>query len=105
MPREGKAKGDYRLDDPVVALKGGESEKVAIKPGDPLGSEFVRLILLPPDDDDVMPPKGKEALTGEEVLTIIRWIQRALRSRRALRLRQAGRGSSRVAAAFVKAHG
>jgi len=71
-----KQKGDYRLDDPVVALKGGESEKVAIKPGDPLGSEFVRLILLPPDDDDVMPPKGKEALTGEEVLTIIRWIQK-----------------------------
>jgi hypothetical protein len=23
-----------------------------------------------------MPPKGKEALTGEEVLTIIRWIQK-----------------------------
>ncbi len=71
-----KQKGDYRLDDPVVALKGGESEKVAIKPGDPLGSEVVRLILLQPDDDGVMPPKGKEALTGDEVLTIIRWIQK-----------------------------
>lgn len=71
-----KQKGDYRLDDPVVALKGGESGKAAIHPGDPLGSEFVRLILLPTDDDDVMPPKGKEALTGEEVLTIIRWIQK-----------------------------
>lgn len=71
-----KQKGDYRLDDPVVALKGGESGKAAIKPGDPLGSEVVRLILLQPDDDGVMPPKGKEALTGDEVLTIIRWIQK-----------------------------
>ncbi|MEO6786717.1 MAG: c-type cytochrome domain-containing protein, partial [Chthoniobacteraceae bacterium] len=71
-----KQKGDYRLDEPVVALKGGESGKAAIKPGDPLGSELVRLILLPPDDDDVMPPKGKEPITGEEVLTIIRWIQK-----------------------------
>lgn len=71
-----KQKGDYRLDDPAVALKGGESGKAAIKPGDPLGSEFLRLILLPTDDDDVMPPKGKEAMTAEEVLTIIRWIQK-----------------------------
>ncbi|MEO6739694.1 MAG: c-type cytochrome domain-containing protein [Chthoniobacteraceae bacterium] len=71
-----KQKGDYRLDDPVVALKGGESGKAAIKPGDPLGSEVVRLILLPTDDDDVMPPKGKEAMSAEEVLTIIRWIQK-----------------------------
>lgn len=92
-----KQKGDYRLDDPVIALKGGESEKTAIKPGDPLGSEFVRLILLQPDDDGVMPPKGKEALTGDEVLTIIRWIQKGRHSRRPHRLQPAGRGGSRVA--------
>lgn len=71
-----KQKGEYRMDDPVIALKGGESEKAAIKPSDPLGSELVRLILLPPGDDDIMPPEGKEPVTAEEALTIIRWIQK-----------------------------
>lgn len=71
-----KQKGDYRMDQPEIALKGGESEKTAIKPGDPLGSELVRLILLPPGDDEIMPPEGKESVTAEEALTIIRWIQK-----------------------------
>lgn len=71
-----KQKGDYRLDQPEVALKGGESGKEAIKPGDPMASELVRLILLPPDDDEIMPPEGKESLTADEVLTLIRWIQK-----------------------------
>ena len=71
-----KQKGDYRLDQADLALKGGESGKLAIKPGDALGSELVRLILLPPGDDDIMPPSGKEAVTPEETLTIIRWIQK-----------------------------
>lgn len=71
-----KQKGEYRMDQPEIALKGGESEKTAIKPGDPLGSELVRLILLPPGDDEIMPPEGKEPVTAEEALTIIRWIQK-----------------------------
>jgi uncharacterized membrane protein len=71
-----KQKGEYRLDQAGVALAGGESGKTAIKPGDPLASELVRLILLPPGDDDVMPPEGKEPMNAEETLTIIRWIQK-----------------------------
>jgi uncharacterized membrane protein len=71
-----KQKGEYRLDQPDVALAGGESGKAAVKPGEPLSSELVRLILLPPGDDDIMPPDGKEPVTAEEALTIIRWIQK-----------------------------
>lgn len=70
-----KQRGDYRLDDPVIALKGGESGDPAIKPGDPLGSHLVRLIVLPPDDDDVMPPAGKLALSPEEIGRVIQWIK------------------------------
>ena len=70
-----KQKGEYRLDQKEIAFKGGESGKVAIKPGEPLQSHLVNLVLLPPDDDDVMPPKGKRALTSDEVMTLIRWIQ------------------------------
>jgi hypothetical protein len=70
-----KQKGGYRLDQPELALKGGDSDKVAIKPGDPLGSHLVRLILLPPQHDDVMPPEGKEPLTLEEIMILLDWIR------------------------------
>jgi uncharacterized membrane protein/mono/diheme cytochrome c family protein len=70
-----KQKGEYRLDQKTVAFNGGESGKPAIKPGEPLQSHLVNLVLLPPDDDDVMPPKGKRALTSDEIMTLIRWIQ------------------------------
>ena len=70
-----KQKGAYRLDQKAAAFKGGDSEATAIKPGDPLASSLVRLILLPPAHDDVMPPAGKGSLTPDEILAIIRWIQ------------------------------
>ncbi len=70
-----KQKGEYRLDQKEVAFKGGETGKTAITPGEPLKSHLVNVVLLPPEDDDVMPPKGKRALTAEEVMTLVRWIQ------------------------------
>ncbi len=70
-----KQKGAYRLDQRAAALKGGDSEKTAIQAGNPLESNLVRLILLPPDHDDVMPPMGKGTLSPEETMIIIRWIQ------------------------------
>jgi hypothetical protein len=75
LPRAGKQKGEYRLDQKAVALKGGESGRIAVKPGDPFESHLVRAVLLPPDDDDVMPPKGKKALTTDEIVMLIRWVQ------------------------------
>ncbi len=70
-----KQKGDYRLDQAEAAVKGGESGRTAIKPGEPLESHLVRLILLPRDDDNAMPPDGKEPLTPEETMALIHWIQ------------------------------
>lgn len=70
-----KQKGKYRIDQPAIALKGGDSEKLAVKSGDPFASNLVRLLLLPPTDDDVMPPAGKGSLTPEEVMNVVRWIQ------------------------------
>lgn len=70
-----KQKGGYRLDQKEAALKGGESGSTAIKPGDPMASNLIRLILLPRDHDSVMPPAGKAALASDEVLTIVQWIQ------------------------------
>lgn len=70
-----KQKGKFRIDQPDTVMKGGDSEKPAVIPGDPAASNLVRLILLPEDHDDLMPPAGKNALTAEEIMQIIRWIQ------------------------------
>ena len=69
-----KQKGKFRLDLPEKLLAGGSSGKPAVKPGDPLGSELIRLITLPRDHEDAMPPEGKQAVTPDEVLTLIQWI-------------------------------
>ncbi|MFO1499186.1 MAG: c-type cytochrome domain-containing protein [Verrucomicrobiota bacterium] len=70
-----KHKGGYRLDQVEIAMKGGDSGKPAIKAGDVPGSNLARLILLPPDHDDVMPPSGKEPLTLGELMDIVHWIR------------------------------
>src|SRR6185312_16077051 len=52
---------------------GGEHGKVLI-PGDPKGSEIMRRILLPRNDKEAMPSKGK-GLTKEEIAVIEYWIK------------------------------
>jgi uncharacterized membrane protein len=70
-----KQKGGYRLDLPELALKLGKSGKPAIVPGDPTESQMVRRILLPQQNDDAMPPEGKQPLAMDEVATILDWIK------------------------------
>ena len=69
-----KQKGDYRMDTVAGLFAAGDSEIDPIVKGRPLESYLVEVISLPEDDDFVMPPTGKEALTGEEILAIMRWI-------------------------------
>ena len=71
-----KQKGDYRVDDMRILFAGGESEVKAIIPGNPGDIKLIQGILLPEDDDDVMPPGGKERLSDDEALTLIKWIQK-----------------------------
>ena len=70
-----KKKGGYTLTDKEIAFKGGDSEIEAIVPFNPAKSLLVETILLPEDDDYVMPPEGKEPLTQEEILAIIQWVK------------------------------
>lgn len=69
-----KQKGKYRMDTREAALAGGSSGEKAIVPGLPLESPLVRRILLPPQDDALMPPEGKSTLTAQEIVDLIRWI-------------------------------
>lgn len=71
---EEKQKGDYRMDTIEGLFEAGESELEPIVAGRPLESYLVEVITLPAEDDYVMPPAGKDPLTPEETLAIMRWI-------------------------------
>jgi uncharacterized membrane protein len=67
-----KQKGKLRLDSAAGIQSGGENGPVVLA-GDPDHSELLRLVALPPDDDDIMPPKG-DPLTTTQIAMIRTWI-------------------------------
>ena len=69
-----KQKGDYRMDTIAGLFTAGESELDPIVKGNALESYLVETLTLPEDDDLAMPPEGKDRLTPEETLAVIRWI-------------------------------
>lgn len=69
-----KQKGELRLDQAQFIMKGGETGP-AVVPGDLEESLMARRIMLPVEDDDHMPPKGKPQLTDEEKDLIAAWIE------------------------------
>jgi uncharacterized membrane protein len=71
-----KQDGDLRLDDLDNVLEGGESGLPSIVQGEAMESHMVKLMLLPEENEDVMPPRGKAKLTPEETLTLIEWVNR-----------------------------
>ncbi|CAN5909343.1 ribonuclease inhibitor [soil metagenome] len=70
-----KKKGDLRLDDPAELFKGGETGEVVLV-GNAEESDLHRRLLLPADDEDRMPPKGKDPLTPEQIQLIGWWIDK-----------------------------
>lgn len=65
--KKGKTKGDFAIDRI-------DDMKKQVKAGSPDASSLVVSVTLPDDDDDVMPPKGKNRLTPAEVGIIKAWI-------------------------------
>ena len=70
-----KQKGGFRLDVRDIALKGGDSGKIAITPHDPDGSHLFQLVSSA-DPDRRMPPKrsDKPTLAPWEVKALRDWI-------------------------------
>jgi len=68
-----KDKADLRLDTKEFIIKGGETGDTLVV-GDPDASEIIFRIMLPADDDDIMPPKG-DTLTQEQIATLTDWIK------------------------------
>ncbi|MDQ6477071.1 c-type cytochrome domain-containing protein [Dyadobacter sp. LHD-138] len=70
---ESKKKGDLRLDEFAFMMKGGEGGP-ALVAGKSTESDLVKRCLLPENDDDHMPPKGKPQLTSEQITLLSWWI-------------------------------
>lgn len=69
-----KLKGELDLTTPAAIKKGGESGEVLV-PGKPDDSDLLTRCLLPEDDDDVMPPAGKQPRpTTDDLATLRAWI-------------------------------
>ncbi|NQZ57809.1 MAG: hypothetical protein HRT88_10155, partial [Lentisphaeraceae bacterium] len=67
-----KTKGGLRLDSPKFLLQGGDGGAVIV-PGKASESSLYTLTVLDPDDDDIMPAKGK-ILSKAETELIKNWI-------------------------------
>jgi uncharacterized membrane protein len=72
-----KTKGQLRLDNKELVMRGGKSGNV-IEPGHPEESEMIRRLLLPRDDEESMPPKGK-TLSAKEISILELWIKMGAR--------------------------
>jgi hypothetical protein len=70
---QNKTKGGLRMDQYELLMKGGKHGKI-IDPGDPVGSEMVKRILLEMNDDKHMPPKGKSQLSEKEIAVLYWWV-------------------------------
>ena len=72
-----------QLDSVEHIRKGGkEAGAKVLIPGDPEKSDMIRRIVLPKDDDDVMPPDGKgDHLTKAQIDLIKKWINEGARFR------------------------
>lgn len=70
---EKKSKGKLRLDTPENIARGGESGD-AIVPNSAALSLIIKRIMLPPDDEDHMPPEGKRQPSADEIALLRWWI-------------------------------
>jgi uncharacterized membrane protein len=73
---ESKKKGGLSFQDSLSIMKGGINGNV-LTIGDATKSEMIKRVLLNPDHDDFMPPKGKTPLTEEEIAILKYWINNA----------------------------
>lgn len=70
----GKVKGDLAME-PDASLAGHIGPGRHVIPGEPAKSTMLIFCQLPDNDEDVMPPKGKNRLTPAELALLEGWIK------------------------------
>lgn len=70
---QSKSKAGLRLDTPEMIMKGSKEGKVIIA-GNISASNLLKVCLLPQEDEQHMPPKGKPQLSREQISLITWWI-------------------------------
>lgn len=69
-----KAKGKLNMTTKEAFMKGGDDGKI-VEAGKPDTSKLIKVLLLPPDDDDAMPPQDKAPRpTAAQIDTLKKWI-------------------------------
>jgi uncharacterized membrane protein/mono/diheme cytochrome c family protein len=68
-----KSKGDLRMDQLALLAKGGENGPAFVV-GKGAESDMIKRCLLPENDDEHMPPKGKPQLTTDQIALLSWWI-------------------------------
>ncbi|MGL5017455.1 MAG: c-type cytochrome domain-containing protein [Luteolibacter sp.] len=71
--KEGKAKGKFRMDTYELLVKGG-SEGPGLVAGNAAESSIIVRIELPEDDEEHMPPEGKQDIKDPDVAILKWWI-------------------------------
>ncbi len=68
-----KKKGDLRMDTYDLLMKGGENGPVLVV-GKSVDSELLKRCLLPLEEEEHMPPKGKRQLSESQIALLAWWI-------------------------------
>jgi uncharacterized membrane protein len=71
---DSRQKGEFSMTSFKTIVKGGDSGHPGIIAGNADSSEIYRRLILPEDDDDRMPPKGKTPMTKPETDLLKYWI-------------------------------
>lgn len=69
-----KQKGGLRLDKFELIMKGGKDGKILV-PGSHDTSDIIRRLLLPTENEDHMPPRGKPQPTTRQIALLQWWIE------------------------------
>ncbi|MEM8866855.1 MAG: c-type cytochrome domain-containing protein [Verrucomicrobiota bacterium] len=70
-----KQKGDYRMDLKNAIFTAGKSDLSPVVPGDLEASELIYRILLPENDDEIMPPEKKGRMPEADIQAIVDWVK------------------------------
>jgi len=91
-----KARAGLRMDTKANLLLGTKAKKVVVVPGKAADSQIYKLIALPEDDENHMPPQPEKPLTKAQIEKLRDWVNEGAKWPDALVLKPASTGAETV---------